>query len=63
MHSEHICKELLGDRYFRFNPLLEREISLDDPTEIPALVETAKNLDLAPIVAFIRKHFYAEHES
>eukprot|EP01087_Luapelamoeba_hula_P017792 TRINITY_DN5638_c0_g1_i4.p1 TRINITY_DN5638_c0_g1~~TRINITY_DN5638_c0_g1_i4.p1 ORF type:complete len:319 (+),score=34.55 TRINITY_DN5638_c0_g1_i4:431-1387(+) len=56
--SEQMCNVLLGERYFRFNPLLDREISLDDPREIPALVETAKNLDLTPVIQFLYKHVF-----
>eukprot|EP01088_Endostelium_zonatum_P014728 TRINITY_DN3339_c0_g1_i1.p1 TRINITY_DN3339_c0_g1~~TRINITY_DN3339_c0_g1_i1.p1 ORF type:complete len:739 (-),score=154.25 TRINITY_DN3339_c0_g1_i1:135-2351(-) len=58
--SEFICKELLGDSYLRYNPVLQADIALDDPLCIPILVETAKKLDLNPLIEFIRKNFYEE---
>lgn len=58
MQSEHICGELLGDRYFRFNPVLQTEIPLDNPEAVPLLVETALNVDLGPLVAWIAQYFY-----
>lgn len=31
MKSGNTCKELLGDRYLRIDPLIPEEIGLDDP--------------------------------
>ncbi|KAL6049855.1 putative sporulation hydrolase CotR [Balamuthia mandrillaris] len=63
MHSENICRELLGERYYRFNPVLETEIALDNPLAIPELVETAKKLDLSALVEWIGEQFYSPSSS
>lgn len=59
MQSEQMCHELLGDRYFRFNPVLQTEIPLDNPEAVPLLVDIALNIELGPLVAWINENFYS----
>jgi len=42
------CKALLGDHYHRLDPLLPYQIALDQPDELPALVQLAEQVDLQP---------------
>eukprot|EP01094_Clydonella_sp_ATCC50884_P016974 TRINITY_DN2873_c0_g1_i4.p1 TRINITY_DN2873_c0_g1~~TRINITY_DN2873_c0_g1_i4.p1 ORF type:complete len:376 (+),score=142.56 TRINITY_DN2873_c0_g1_i4:375-1502(+) len=60
--SESFSRELLGEKYHRVNPELPDEIPMDDPLQIPALVEIARNVDLGPTVAWIREHVYGSAE-
>jgi hypothetical protein len=60
--SELLCRELLGTRYHRMDPLLEKEIPMDDPLQIPKLTEIAKQQDLTETLEWIRKNFYEEGE-
>lgn len=32
--SELLCRELLGERYHRMDPVLDREIPMDDPLQV-----------------------------
>ncbi|ELR20011.1 PH domain containing protein [Acanthamoeba castellanii str. Neff] len=59
MQSEQMCHELLGDRYFRFNPVLQTEIPLDNPEAVPLLVDIALNIELGPLVAWVNENFYS----
>lgn len=58
--SEKFCSEMLGDRYFRMNPLLPSEISMDDPKQIPLLLEVARTVDLTHLCRFIRTKIYRD---
>jgi hypothetical protein len=46
--------------YFRLSPLLEREIQMDDPMQIPVLTKTAYAQDLTTAIRWIRKHLYGQ---
>ncbi len=55
------CEVLLGERYWRVNPLLDSDIQLDDANEIPTLL---KSIETQPVqnllnksVTWIRKHY------
>jgi hypothetical protein len=37
--SEFMCRQLLGTRYHRVNPVLKIEIALDEPSELPAMTQ------------------------
>lgn len=51
------CRQLLGERYLRLNPHLDKIVALDDPSEIPRLVEVAENFDLEPTIEWLDKHW------
>ena len=61
--SESICSELLDDRYHRLNPLLEKELPMDDPGAVPVLTKTAYSVDLTRTLTWIRKTFYSDPEA
>lgn len=70
LKSEHECKELLGDRYFKVNyenailkifqvnPDLAAEIPMDDPAQVPTLVSVAESLDLFSALQWIKRTIY-----
>ena len=51
------CSELLGDNYFRINPILLEDIEIDDYTKVPLLKLTADNYDYEKVNNFIREKF------
>jgi len=58
--SAMICSEILGSSYHRLDPLLEKEIAMDDPLMIPYLTEVAKKVDLTETLQWIEEHLYRE---
>lgn len=51
------CRELLGPNYFRINPVLRYNISLDDYEKVPLLKTAVDELDLSDTFNFIEQHF------
>lgn len=58
MKSSGFCKDMLGDRYFRIDTKLSREIPMDDPLQLPELVDIAKKTDLTGAINWIKKNLY-----
>ncbi|PRP74837.1 hypothetical protein PROFUN_09537 [Planoprotostelium fungivorum] len=56
--SEMICREILGDQYFRLDPQLEREISMDDPLVVPELTMVANECNLDAVFEWISSNLY-----
>ncbi len=54
--SSLMCHNFLGDRYHRVDPLLEREIALDEANCIPQLSKAIQELDLSETFAWIGGH-------
>jgi hypothetical protein len=61
--SEMICRELLGDSYFRLDPVLPQEMPMDNPLIIPELTELGKNVDLTQLFGWIEKHVYGVEDN
>jgi len=61
--SEMICREILGARYHRLDPLLDKEIPMDDPLQIPILTEIAKAVDLSDTIIWIQSNLYSDKYS
>jgi len=61
--SQTICSEILGKRYHRLDPVLDKEIPMDDPKQIPILTEIAKNVDLSQTILWIQTHLYSDKYS
>lgn len=51
------CSELLGDNYFRINPILLEDVEIDDYTKVPLLKLAADNYNLEEANTFIREQF------
>ena len=47
---------LLGENYHRINPLLSKNIPLDDVSSLEALREIADRLDIDETLSFVREH-------
>lgn len=51
------CRQLLGERYLRIDPILPIEIGMGSIQFIPVLLETANRVPLEPILKWIRRYF------
>ena len=58
LKSADVCRELLGDRYWRVDPDLATEIPLDDVLQLPVLVAAAQAIDLTATFAWVRRTIY-----
>ena len=47
------CRQLLGEKYFRFNPSLAEKIGLADWEKVPELVQIAKSENLDSLTAWL----------
>jgi hypothetical protein len=52
-YASWMCRSMLGKRYLRVDVPLRADISLDDPHSIPDLIQSAYEMDLSPLMAFI----------
>jgi patatin-like phospholipase/acyl hydrolase len=55
--ADYQCRQVLGRRYHRLNPILPRDITMDDVREIPLLQEIAAGTSLSDTVAWLAEHF------
>jgi len=53
---DYQCREILGNNYYRFNPILCSAVGLDDASKIDVLIEIANQLDIDPIISWINKN-------
>ena len=51
--ADYECRQLLGARYHRLNPLLPERINLDDISKIPRLAEIAARVTLEPTLDWL----------
>lgn len=58
LKSADVCRELLGDRYWRVDPDLPTEIPLDDVLQLPVLVAAAQAVDLTATFDWVRRNVY-----
>lgn len=56
--SQWMCKTLLGESFIRVDPILDGDVPLDDPLQIPKLTEIADEFDLTGTFEFIDKKVY-----
>jgi patatin-like phospholipase/acyl hydrolase len=54
---DYQCQQLLGERYYRLNPVLPRPIRLDNLAEAPVLRAMADEADLSGVVAWLDRYF------
>jgi patatin-like phospholipase/acyl hydrolase len=55
--ADYQCRQLLGKRYMRINPVLPAPISLDDARQIPLLEEIGATENLLPAIQWL-KYYY-----
>lgn len=53
----HFSSQLLGDRYFRLNPLLLPPVALDDYQKISQLTHLGEGYDLGPVMDWIHRNW------
>ena len=49
------CKAILGDRYFRLDPALPREVGLDDAGAVDELLAAADEVDLSRLYSWLEE--------
>jgi uncharacterized protein len=54
---DYQCRQMLGESYFRLNPLLPFEIPMDSVKSIPDLLTVADQTDLTEVIAWIQRSF------
>jgi len=52
---DYECRHLLGDRYFRIDPLLSRPFGLDEASALPELKQLASTFDLTSCEQWLQK--------
>lgn len=55
--DDEMSNSILGDHYWRLNPLLTKPTQLDDWKAIPELIKTAEDYDLQPTLDWIGKYW------
>jgi patatin-like phospholipase/acyl hydrolase len=60
--ADYQCRQVLGKRYQRLNPILPVDVPLDKIDQIPLLKEIAGGADISQAVAFVKK-YYTEKSS
>lgn len=54
--ADYQCKQLLGSRYLRINPMLPKAISMDQIDQIPRMVEIGSEVDLSQANSWIKEY-------
>lgn len=49
-----LCQQLIGDRFFRLDPILPKEYPLDNPQVLPELHALAKEVDLSRVCQWLQ---------
>jgi len=55
--ADYKCRQLLGRRYFRLNPVLPVPIGLDDVKQIPLMKTIATQFDLSEARTWLKRNF------
>ncbi|GAB4526979.1 MAG: patatin-like phospholipase family protein [Anaerolineae bacterium] len=55
--ADYQCKQLLGERFLRINPILPGDVGLDDLNQIPLLQEIGRLVDLRPALDWLRRYY------
>lgn len=56
-NADYQCRQILGGRYMRINPLLPQPIDLDGVDQIPLLRQIGEQEDLSQALAWLEAHF------
>ena len=57
--AHYECSRLLGERYYRLDPVLPVRVATDDPAMMPASKRFAESLELAELVGWLGQHVSA----
>lgn len=58
--GHQLSSTILGSRYHRLDPFLDRPLGMDDSSSLPALIHLAQTINLEDTIEWIRHHIYAE---
>lgn len=53
-----LCRMQLGKSFHRLDPILEKPIPMDDPTQMAEIINVGMQIDLDDTIDWIREHFY-----
>lgn len=57
--ADYQCRQLLGERYFRLNPVLPYPIGMDRVDKIPLMRQIAEAMDVSAAVRWLQRFFEA----
>jgi patatin-like phospholipase/acyl hydrolase len=55
--ADYQCRQILGPRYFRLDPILSEQIGMDQVDKIPLLKQIALHVNLAPALQWLEQYF------
>lgn len=55
--ADYQCKQVLGKRYLRINPILPKPIGLEEVDQIPLLKEVAEKEDLSAATRWLKRYY------
>jgi patatin-like phospholipase/acyl hydrolase len=55
--ADYQCKQMLGGRYLRIDPILPGSLSMDDLSQIPLLQEIGQLEDLRPALGWLKSYY------
>jgi patatin-like phospholipase/acyl hydrolase len=55
--ADYQCKQLLGKRYLRMNPILPKPIGMDQVSQIPLLKEVAEKVNLDEAIRWLKRYY------
>jgi patatin-like phospholipase/acyl hydrolase len=55
--ARYECEQVLGERFWRLDAVLDRDIDMDDAAAEPDLVALATQIPLEPTADWVRRHF------
>lgn len=58
--ANYQCRQALGDRFYRLDPVLPVPIGLDQLDQIDVLKQIALDVDLGPVIAWLERYFGAD---
>lgn len=58
---DYQCRQILGSRYWRLNPILPEPVALDGIDQLDVLLSTAQAVDLSDTVSWLEDHYSAGH--
>lgn len=61
--ADYQCRQLLGKRYMRINPIMQKPVGLDDVKNVPFLLQIADLEPLEAQVRWLKRNFKAPKEA
>jgi hypothetical protein len=55
--ADYQCRQILGKRYLRMNPILPKPIGMDQVSQIPLLKEVAEKVNLDDAIRWLKRYY------